>query len=90
MTLTNAADVFDELAAGRLSDSKRIWMGVNALDPLLGHPDCDLDLIEAAATLDLDLAQGIAPYHSADRRTRASHLAAAVRKALKRADRTDP
>ncbi len=90
MTLTNAADALDELAAGRIPDPKRISLGVFALDPLLAQADCDPALVEDAATLELFLAQGIAPYHSADRRTRASQLAAAVREAVKRADRTDP
>ena len=82
MTLRNAVHALNELSAGRKPDSMRVVLGVRALDSLLGPKDCDLALVEASATLNLYLAQGIGPYRTEARRIRAKYLAEAVHRAI--------
>ena len=84
MTLQNAVYALNELSAGREPDPTRVSLAVEAVDSLLNAVDCDLALFEAASTLDLYLAQGIGPYRSKARRTRAIYLAAAVHRAIDR------
>ena len=84
MSLQNAVHSLNELSAGRPPDPKRVSMGVTALDSLLIQEDCELALVEASATLNLYLAQGIRPYHLESRRSRARFLAEAVHRAISR------
>ena len=84
MTLRNAVHALNELSAGQEPDSVRVVLAVRALDAQLGSKGRDLDLVEAAATLNLFLAQGIGPYHAEARRSRAKYLAEAVQQEISR------
>jgi hypothetical protein len=82
MTLLDAANALDEVAAGRAPDPMQVVRGLHALDPLLERAGCEEILREAAATLELIVANGASNGLSSAARLRARAMASAVRRAM--------
>ena len=84
MTLLDAAYALDQLAAGQIPELEATLRGLLSLDLLLLEVNCEQDIRDASATLEL-LVAGVTPnFLTAGGRDRAKAMADAVRKAISR------